>query len=374
MEEIKKYPLFNRDRIVYKLREDCLRIGADDDDTVEIRDNISFWLEFIELLDGTNTVEAIAKQMNQKYGISLQKTFTFIKQFERRNLLELLENEYNADVKMEYFQSIITYYSSRGLGGVELLKKLQNIKITILGCGGGGSNLALQLCQLGVGNLHLVDPDVVNCDNINRQALFTMNDIGQLKVAIAKQTLKRKNPYITITVSNKRMNSVADVENEVQGSDWVFCAMDEPPYIAQRITNKACIELKIPCLYCFSQKSAGKMFMVNPRESGCVDCLLKSCDSAEFRKLAGLFLNNKQKLITANIYPNITLLCSWIAKKWLDVYCGIEKNPWNKLFRFSFDLFEEKAFVKFKKESNCPTCGENNQDTVDDIWEVLKIE
>ena len=360
--------------LVYKLREDCLRIGAEDDDTIEIKSDISFWLEFIELLDGTKTVEAIAKQMNQKYGISLQKTYTFIKQFEQRNLLELLADSYHYDRRMDYFQSVITYYSSKGLGGVELFKKLQNIKITILGCGGGGANLALQLCQLGVGNLHLVDPDIVNCDNVNRQVLFTMDDIGQMKTKITQQTLKRKNPYITITVSNKRMNSVADVENEVQGSDWVFCAMDEPPYVAQRITNKACMELKIPSLYCFSQKSAGKMFMVNPAVSGCVDCLLKSCDSAEFRKLAGLFLNNKQKLITANIYPNITLLCSWIAKKWLDVYCGIEKNPWNKLFRFSFDLFEEKAFVKFKKESNCPTCGENNQDTVDDIWEVLKIE
>ena len=292
MEEVKKYPLFNRDRIVYKLREDCLRIGAEDDDTIEIKSDISFWLEFIELLDGTKTVEAIAKQMNQKYGISLQKTYTFIKQFEQRNLLELLADSYHYDRRMDYFQSVITYYSSKGLGGVELFKKLQNIKITILGCGGGGANLALQLCQLGVGNLHLVDPDIVNCDNVNRQVLFTMDDIGQMKTKITQQTLKRKNPYITITVSNKRMNSVADVENEVQGSDWVFCAMDEPPYVAQRITNKACMELKIPSLYCFSQKSAGKMFMVNPAVSGCVDCLLKSCDSAEFRKLAGLFLNN----------------------------------------------------------------------------------
>lgn len=97
MEEVKKYPLFNRDRIVYKLREDCLRIGAEDDDTIEIKSDISFWLEFIELLDGTKTVEAIAKQMNQKYGISLQKTYTFIKQFEQRNLLELLADSYHYD-------------------------------------------------------------------------------------------------------------------------------------------------------------------------------------------------------------------------------------------------------------------------------------
>lgn len=332
----------------------------------------------IELSDGTNDMQSISSIFFEKYGISKEKTFQFIKQFQERRLIEILPCKYAPDEKELYFQSAFTYYSSRGLGGLKLLECLQSMKIAVLGCGGGGSHIAFQLSQLGVGRIHIVDPDIITVENVNRQALFTINDIGELKVKVTKLKLVSRNPFVDVSVSNERLNSVSDVVREVKGVDWVFCAMDEPPYIAQRIVNKACMELEIPSVYCFSQKSAGKMFMVSPGVSGCVDCLLKSNDSKEFRKFVHIFLSNHQKVITANIYPNITLLCAWIVKKWFDVICGKEENPWNKLFRYDFDSFKEEAFAEFERLETCPTCGAlaNKKDDCDDeegLWELLKM-
>ncbi len=373
-----RYPLFNRDRIVYEYHNEYLRIGADDDDTVQIKNHTEIWMELIRLSDGTNDLESICSVFYEKYGISKEKTIQFIKQFQERHLIEVLPCKYVPDEKELYFQSAFTYYSSRGLGGLDLLERLQSLNIAVLGCGGGGSHIAFQLSQLGVGRIHIVDPDLVTVENVNRQALFTMDDIGRSKVEITKFMLESKNPFVNVSLSNERLNCVSDVRREIAGADWVFCAMDEPPYIAQRIVNKACMELKTPSVYCFSQKSAGKMFMVNPGVSGCADCLLKSCDSEEFRSFIHIFLTNHQKVITANIYPNISILCAWIVKKWLDVFCGKANDPWNKLYRYDFDLFKEEVFTKYERQQTCPTCGGQSNETAQcgddgELWELLKI-
>lgn len=112
------------------------------------------------------------------------------------------------------------------------------------------------------------------------------------------------------------MEKIEAVKNEINNSDFVFCLMDEPPYIAQRIVNRACYELKIDSMYCFSQNTAGKLFFVSPDKSACVDCLLACYDSEDFQFLAKTFVNNSADLITANIKSNITMLCSWVVKKW----------------------------------------------------------
>lgn len=372
------YPLYNRDRIKFEI-DGCLRIGSDDDDVVQIKNNVEIWEKLLDLCDGQTSINSICKKFVEVYPIKESRVVDFLNMFKMRNIIEILPQKYLYNKKERYFQSTMTYYSSRGLGGYELLDRLQKMHVTILGCGGGGSHIAFQLAQLGVGSLHLVDPDVVSIENVNRQSLFTMDSVGQNKAVITQKMLIEKNPFLEVSISEKRMRTTADVEKEIRDSDWVFCAMDEPPYIAQRIVNRACMKLGIKSVYAFSQKSAGKMFMVNPRQSACCDCLLSSCDSERYR----LFLQkykeaSSEDIITANIYTNITLLCAWITKKWLDVVSGVETDPWNKLYRYSFDTFTEEIFLLYDRIVTCPTCGNEiktgGQETEDSIWRILEIE
>lgn len=370
----KKYPMWNKDRVVYLWEDDCLRIGSDDDDVTEIRGNSKIWKEIIEMLNGQNDLLWICSQLKDKYGVEERETISFIEQFSQKNFLEWLDSPNVMDDWNQYFESVYTYYSSRGFGGKDFLKKLNALRITILGCGAGGSNIAFQLSQLGVGALHLVDPDIVDKSNVNRQALFTMSDVGQKKVVVLQNSLKEKNPFIKITASDQRMSRVCDVISEIKYSDWVICAMDEPPYVAQRLVNKACMELNIPSLYCFSQKSAGKMFFVNPHSSGCVDCFLQEHDSPNFQKLVHTFISYEDELITANIFSNISLLCAWVVKKWFDCFTGTLTDPWNKLYRLDFDSLSEEVFDRFEKQAECPTCGGGNLDgTHKNLWDILHI-
>ena len=68
-----RYPLFNRDRIVYEYHNEYLRIGADDDDTVQIKNHTEIWMELIRLSDGTNDLESICSVF---YGTAISSLFS----------------------------------------------------------------------------------------------------------------------------------------------------------------------------------------------------------------------------------------------------------------------------------------------------------
>ena len=83
----------------------------------------------------------------------------------------------------------------------------------------GGSHIAFFLAQLGVGSIHIVDPDKVTFSNVNHQALFEIKQVGSFKTDAFKDALKTKNPFVTVSTSHKRIETKHDVLNESSGCD-----------------------------------------------------------------------------------------------------------------------------------------------------------
>lgn len=368
------YPIWNKDKIVYRLNEEILRIGSDDDDTQEILGNIEVWEDIIKKLDGEKSLSEIEEYCMNKYNISNNNCEEIIKVFYEKHFIDMLDNIYDSNDEFNiYYESLRTYYSSSGYGGMKFLDKLQKMKVTVLGCGAGDSHIAYYLAQSGIGNIHVVDPEVIELKNVNRQALFNISDTGMLKVEAFTRNLKEKNPYVNITFSNKRMEKVIDVKEEIRDSDFVMCCMDEPPYISQRLVNRACYEINIPSIYCFSQKSAGKMFLVYPDNTACIDCFLSKYDNEEFHQLVKRYLSLSDGLITANTSSNISMLCSWVVNKFIDFISGKDEKPGNVLYRFDFHKFKEEIFDEFDKNNICPTCGNINLSSKSILWEIINI-
>lgn len=95
---------------------------------------------------------------------------------------------------MEHWLSRTEY-----LIGKDHLEKLKNSHVAIFGCGGVGSYTIEALCRSGIGHLTIVDKDVVDVTNINRQLIADVTTVGKLKVEVCKQRLLRINPDIAIT-------------------------------------------------------------------------------------------------------------------------------------------------------------------------------
>ncbi len=100
-------------------------------------------------------------------------------------------------------------------------KKLKNLKVAVCGLGGLGSLVAYEVCGLGVGDVLLVDNDKVSITDLNRQFLYTENDIGKQKVEVSWKRLKKFNSEITI---KKKNSDVSDID--FSDRDIVFSCLD----------------------------------------------------------------------------------------------------------------------------------------------------
>ena len=118
--------------------------------------------------------------------------------------------------------------------------KLKKGKIAILGLGGLGSNIAISLARIGVGQLVLVDFDVVEPSNLNRQQYF-IDDIGKYKTQAMYENISKINPFINIKTYNMLVSKEnVNVFNDV---DIIIEAFDNPKYKAQ-ISNYVLINMK----------------------------------------------------------------------------------------------------------------------------------
>lgn len=360
---LKLYPMIHQDKLIYKYKNK-IRIGTEDNDVIEISPSSNTIFKLLKSMDGTNSMDDLL--INNK-SITFNQIGTLITKLIQKKALTILKSPFNPDNR---YKADLVYYYSEGLDGRKILNKLSEIKITVFGVGGGGSLLALQLANLGVKHLHLVDKDKIEINNLNRQFLFKNSDVGKYKVDIVKQFLLNRNSNLNISTSISSIKNIHGAIKEIQDADWVFCCIDEPPYISQRIINRAAYIKNIPSLYGFSARDSGKLLLVNPQKSGCIDCLLTDRDNSDYEYLIQSFQTSNFKPSTPSVISNMMLETSWICKKWLDVFTKKEKIK-NTLYRFDFNTFKEEQFITYKKHKSCPTCGDERNNS--DLWKIIPI-
>ena len=121
---------------------------------------------------------------------------------------------------------------------IEGQKKLKAAKVLVVGSGGLGSPLLLYLTAAGVGNIGIIDHDVVDDSNLQRQVLFTVNDIGQSKAETAKTRLQQLNPHVNFTVYNEALTS-KNALRIIENYDIVADGTDNFP--TRYLVNDACV-------------------------------------------------------------------------------------------------------------------------------------
>jgi molybdopterin-synthase adenylyltransferase len=166
----------------------------------------------------------------------------------------------------------LQYYSLNGLCPIATQKKLQQVSVTLIGVGGIGNWIALNLVGLGIKKIRLIDHDVIEESNLTRQVLFSEYDVGQLKVKIAEKELKKRNSSVIIESSTENVNE-NNIARLIEGTDFVVLSADRPFFVIQKLLNQNCISLNIPLLNVGYAAGDGMMGpLVIPRSSACLDC------------------------------------------------------------------------------------------------------
>lgn len=117
---------------------------------------------------------------------------------------------------------------------------LRRAKVVLLGLGGVGCSAALALTVSGVGHVHCVDRDVVELSNLNRQILYTEQDIGRPKTEAAVRRLREYNSSVRVTGEQRDIDGPDAVRAFSSEFDVVLLAADQPPAI-RSWTNRACL-------------------------------------------------------------------------------------------------------------------------------------
>ena len=123
---------------------------------------------------------------------------------------------------------------------IEGQRKLKQAKVLVVGTGGLGAPVLQYLAAAGVGTIGIVDFDVVDESNLQRQVLFSIDDVGKPKVDVAKQRLEKLNPYITFKTYNVHLNS-SNALDIIREYDIVADGTDNFP--TRYLVNDACVIL-----------------------------------------------------------------------------------------------------------------------------------
>jgi molybdopterin/thiamine biosynthesis adenylyltransferase/rhodanese-related sulfurtransferase len=152
--------------------------------------------------------------------------------------------------------------------------KLLESKVLCIGAGGIGSPVALYLAAAGVGTLGIIDHDVVDASNLQRQILHKESSIGRRKVDSARETLEAFNSSINVVTYNERLNS-ENVENILRDFDVVIDGSDNLP--TRYLVNDACVRLGIPNVHGAVFRFEGQVTVFWPGKAGssgpCYRCL-----------------------------------------------------------------------------------------------------
>jgi len=243
------------------------------------------------------------------------------------------------DSELEFYSRQIVLPSTGYNGQL----KLRNSRVCIVGLGGLGSPAALQLAAMGVGFLRLVDFDVVELSNLQRQHLYNVNYLGYPKVEVAAKRLRELNPNIEVEPKPLALNEknardlINDVDVVVDGLDLM-----SPRYAV----NRACVKLGVPYVFGAAIMTTGSVSTIIPQKTACLECFQGNLEDSQLPKCA-----------VAGVHPSVlNITASVEVTEAVRLLLGKPPRLANKLFHCDIEgmTFEE---VEIAKAENCTVCG-----------------
>jgi sulfur-carrier protein adenylyltransferase/sulfurtransferase len=168
--------------------------------------------------------------------------------------------------------------------GAEGQQKMLDAKVLLLGAGGLGSPTALYLAAAGIGTIGIVDDDVVDLSNLQRQVIHTTDRIGTPKVDSAQEAMNAINPDVDVVKYKTRLDA-SNIMEIIEGYDVIVDGVDNFP--TRYLLNDASVRLKIPVVSASILGFDGQLSVFAPYEGPCYRCLYPVPPPAELAPSCG---------------------------------------------------------------------------------------
>ena len=229
--------------------------------------------------------------------------------------------------------------------------KLLDSKVLLLGAGGLGSPAALYLAAAGVGTLGIVDMDVVDASNLQRQILHNLDRVGERKVDSAKKTLTAMNPDVNVVTYDVRLGA-ENVLEMISDYDVIVDGTDNFP--TRYLVNDASLLAKVPVVHGSIFRFEGQITVFDPYNGPCYRCMIPEPPPPELAPSCA-------EAGVLGVLPGI--VGSIQALEAIKILLGLGDPLIGRLM--SFDALDETfRTFKVRRDPACPACGPDAKEIV----------
>lgn len=233
--------------------------------------------------------------------------------------------------------------------GWEGQQKLKGSTVLVVGAGGLGSPILVQLASMGVGSIRIVDRDILSVTDLQRQYLYRESDAGLPKIEAALVRLKEINPSVKVEGFAESLTYESMLEH-LRGVDVVLDGLDG--IRARYAVNRAAYEMKVPYVFSSAIEMLGSVTTIVPGKTPCLECFY-----------AGLQEGTVPTCAVIGVHPAILGVVGSIAvSEAVKIMTGTEPSLLSKLLMvdlrdFSVDIIE------LKERPSCPVSGSSRRPT-----------
>jgi len=237
--------------------------------------------------------------------------------------------------------------------GEEGQRKLLDAKVLLLGAGGLGSPTALYLAAAGVGTIGLVDDDVVDASNLQRQVIHNTERIGMPKTTSARIFIEQLNPGTIVNKHPVRLDA-SNIVEIIKDYDIVVDGVDNFP--TRYLLNDATVRLKIPVVSAAILGFEGQLSVFKPYEGPCYRCLFRVPPPAELAPSCGA--NG-----VLGVLPGTMGLLQ--ATEVIKLIVGVGDPLIGRLLMYDA-LDASTSEVKVRRDPECPICSREPDEISDE--------
>ncbi|BAQ97646.1 conserved hypothetical protein [Bifidobacterium bifidum ATCC 29521 = JCM 1255 = DSM 20456] len=231
--------------------------------------------------------------------------------------------------------------------GVRGQKKLLAARVLVIGAGGLGSPAAMYLAAAGVGTIGIVDDDVVDLSNLQRQIIHGTGNVGMPKVESAAETVTSINPDVTVKPYHIRV-SAGNIAELIAGYDVIVDAADN--FSTKFLINDACVLAGKPYIYGGALRFEGQLMTYVPGRGPCYRCIFRDMPAA------GEVPSCKETGVLGAV---VGVIGSMQAVEAVKLILGVGKPLTARLMTFDALAMTCRAVPLPEREPDCPVCGEH---------------
>lgn len=346
---------------------------------LEIDDPVGMVRRLFGILDGTRTCAEVHEELAPDFpDLSVDDIIGTVEQLDAEAAVEdgaapVPDDEYAARRWVRDLGFLETY-ATLSLSKYELHRRLRECRVALLGVGGVGSHVLYDMLGLGIKDIRIVDFDVVELSNLNRQILYRQSDIGRAKTEVAVERAADFNPTTRVDAVRKRISCAEDVHALVADRDLVIATVDQPKMGAVRWVNEGCVRAGATLIAGGVDVQRSIFYTVIPGQTGCVECWRsQSADrdpvsarvSAELSRLEpDLAPGDRFGQDMAAFGPLVTCHTASVITELVRIATGVEPPvSAGRSMEVRFADFAVREIERWDRLPDCGTCGPRERDT-----------